>query len=408
MSQRHDTLWTNVNVYTASEAGTVMDAAIGVRDGTVAWIGPQPRDGAEAFDADEVIDGRSRWVLPGLVDCHTHLVFGGQRAGEFEARLAGSSYEEIARAGGGIASTVRATREASEDTLFRDAARRLRQLVHDGVTTVEIKSGYGLTKESEEKMLRVARRLGETFPVKVVTTFLGAHALPPEYADDRSDYLRLLCEDMLPALAGQGLVDAVDGFCERIAFTPEEIAQVFDVARSLGLPVKLHAEQLSDSGGAALAARYGALSADHLEHLSEDGARRMAASGTAAVLLPGAFYTLRDKQAPPVELLRKHGVPMAVSTDANPGSSPALSLRLMANMACQLFSLSVDEALRGVTINAAKALGLDGEIGSIEAGKRADFVLLDVDEPAEFAYWLGGNIVSEVVSGGARIDLASL
>ncbi len=408
MSQQHDTLWTNVNVYTASGAGIIENAAIGVRDGTIAWVGPLPGDSGKPIDAREVIDGRSRWVLPGLVDCHTHLVFAGQRAGEFEARLAGSSYEEISRAGGGIASTVRSTRDASEETLFQDAAGRLRQLLRDGVTTIEIKSGYGLTIESEEKMLKVARRLGEAFPVRVVTTFLGAHTLPPEYADDRKGYLRLICDDMLPALAGQGLIDAVDGFCERIAFTPEEMGRVFDVARSLGLPVKLHAEQLSDSGGAALAARYGALSADHLEYLSEDGVRRMAESGTVAVLLPGAFYTLRDTQRPPVGLLRKQGVPMAVSTDANPGSSPTLSLRLMANMACQLFSLTVDEALHGVTINAAKALGLDAEIGSIEIGKRADFVLLDVDEPAEFAYWLGGNIVSELVSGGTRLDLAAL
>jgi len=408
MSQQHDTLWTNVNVYTASEAGTIENAAISVRDGRIAWVGAMPADGGKPVDAGEVIDGRSRWVLPGLVDCHTHLVFAGQRAGEFESRLAGSSYEEIARAGGGIASTVRSTREASEETLFQSAAGRLRQLLRDGVTTVEIKSGYGLTTRSEEKMLTVARRLGDAFPVHVVTTFLGAHALPPEYADDRKGYLRLICDDMLPTLAGQGLIDAVDGFCEHIAFAPEEMGQVFDVARTLGLPVKLHAEQLSDSGGAALAARYGALSADHLEYLSEDSVRRMAESGTVAVLLPGAFYTLRDTQTPPVDLLRKHGVPMAVSTDANPGSSPALSLRLMANMACQLFSLTVDEALRGVTINAAKALGLDEEIGSIEIGKRADFVLLDVDEPAEFAYWLGGNIVSEVVRGGTRLDLAAL
>jgi len=408
MSQQHDTLWTNVNVFTASEAGIIESAAIGVKNGAISWIGPMPRDRDERLDAAEVIDAGARWMLPGLVDCHTHLVFGGQRAGEFEARLAGASYEEIARAGGGIASTVRSTREASEETLFLCAARRLRQLVRDGVTTVEIKSGYGLTTAAEEKMLRVARRLGDEFPVRVVTTFLGAHALPPEYADDRKGYLRLVCEDMLPTLAGQGLVDAVDGFCEHIAFTPEEMEQVFDAARRLGLPVKLHAEQLSDSGGAALAARHGALSADHLEYLSEDGVRQMAASGTVAVLLPGAFYTLRDTRIPPVDLLREHGVPMAVSTDANPGSSPSLSLRLMANMACQLFSLTVEEALHGVTINAARALGLDAGIGSIEKGKRADFVLLDIDEPAEFAYWLGGNIVSEVVSGGERIDLASL
>ena len=408
MSQQHDTLWTNVNVYTASEAGIIENAAVGVRDGTIAWVGPMPGDRGEPLDADEVIDGRSRWLLPGLVDCHTHLVFAGQRAGEFQARLAGSSYEDIARAGGGIAHTVRSTREASEETLFRNAAGRLRQLLRDGVTTVEIKSGYGLTRASEEKMLKVARRLGEAFPVKVVTTFLGAHTLPPEYANDRKGYLRLICDDMLPALARQGLIDAVDGFCERIAFTSEEMAQVFDVAHNLGLPVKLHAEQLSDSGGAALAARYGALSADHLEYLSEDGVRRMAESGTVAVLLPGAFYTLRDTQLPPVDLLRKHGVPMAVSTDSNPGSSPALSLRLMANMACQLFSLTIDEALHGVTINAAKALGLDDRIGSIEVGKRADFVVLDIEEPAEFAYWLGGKLVSQVVSGGARLDLASL
>ena len=374
-------------------------ASVVVQQGQVRWVGP---DAAlpTAFAALPRWQGLGQLATPGLVDCHTHLVYGGQRAHEFALRLAGASYEEVARAGGGIASTVRATRAASEDELFALAVPRLQALLDEGVCAIEIKSGYGLALEHERKQLRVARRLGEAFGVTVRTTFLGAHALPPEYAGCDQDYTDLVCHEMRPALAAEGLVDAVDVFCERIAFTLAQTEQVFQAAQRLGIPVKLHAEQLSDMGGSALAARYGALSCDHIEHLSPEGIEAMQQSGTVAVLLPGAYYTLRDTQLPPIGQLRAAGVPMAVSTDHNPGTSPALSLLLMANMACTLFRLTVPEALAGITTQAARALGLQATHGQIAAGRPANFVLWPVAEAAELAYWLGQKTACTIVRQG--------
>lgn len=345
-------------------------------------------------------DGQDSLVTPGLVDCHTHLVYGGQRANEFAMRLAGATYEEVARAGGGIVSTVRATREADEEQLFALAAARLEALLAEGVCAIEIKSGYGLSLEHERKQLRVARRLGDHYGVTVRTTFLGAHALPPEYAGRSGDYISEVCDEMLPALAAEGLVDAVDAFCENIAFSLPETEKVFQAAQLLGLPVKLHAEQLSDMGGAALAARYGALSCDHLEYLSADGLAAMKQAGSVAVLLPGAYYTLRETRLPPVEALRQAGVPMAISTDHNPGTSPALSLLLMMNMACTLFRLTVPEVLAGVTSHAARALGLGDTHGALHVGQPANFVLWKVREPAELAYWFGHRPVHGIVRQG--------
>lgn len=390
-----DGLWTGLRL--ASDAG--VQAAIVVEQGTVRWVGPRAELPA-AFASLPAHDGGDALVTPGLVDCHTHLVYGGQRANEFAMRLAGASYEEVAKAGGGIVSSVRATREASEDELFASASHRLQSLLAEGVCAIEIKSGYGLALAHERKQLRVARRLAEAHGVTVRTTFLGAHALPPEYAGRSSDYIDLVCHEMLPALAAEGLVDAVDVFCERIAFSLEETERVFEAAKALGLPVKLHAEQLSDMGGAALAARYGALSCDHIEHLSQAGIDAMRDAGTVAVLLPGAFYTLRDTMVPPIAALRATGVPMAVSTDHNPGTSPALSLLLMVNMACTLFRLTVPEAIAGVTVHAARALGLQDTHGAIAVGMPANFVLWDLKEAAELAYWFGQRPVRGVVRQG--------
>ncbi|HRP20801.1 MAG TPA: imidazolonepropionase [Alicycliphilus sp.] len=374
-------------------------ASLVVQGGRIAWLGPQDALPA-AYAPLPRHDGAGLLATPGLVDCHTHLVYGGQRAGEFAMRLAGASYEEVARAGGGIVSSVRATRQASEDELYAAALPRLQALLHEGVCAIEIKSGYGLQLEHERKQLAVARRLGADFGVTVRTTFLGAHALPPEYAGRSQAYIDLVCNEMLPRLAAEGLVDAVDVFCERIAFTLAETEQVFQAAQKLGIPVKLHAEQLSDMGGAALAARYGALSCDHIEHLSAEGIAAMKRAGTVAVLLPGAFYTLRDTTVPPIALLREAGVPMAVSTDHNPGTSPALSLRLMANMACTLFRLTVPEALAGITAHAARALGLQDTHGLLAAGRPANFVLWDLAEAAELAYWFGHNPARTIVRQG--------
>ena len=374
-------------------------ASLVVQGGRIAWLGPQDALPA-AYAPLPRHDSAGLLATPGLVDCHTHLVYGGQRAGEFAMRLAGASYEEVARAGGGIVSSVRATRQASEDELYAAALPRLQALLHEGVCAIEIKSGYGLQLEHERKQLAVARRLGADFGVTVRTTFLGAHALPPEYAGRSQAYIDLVCNEMLPRLAAEGLVDAVDVFCERIAFTLAETEQVFQAAQKLGIPVKLHAEQLSDMGGAALAARYGALSCDHIEHLSAEGIAAMQQAGTVAVLLPGAFYTLRDTTVPPIALLREAGVPMAVSTDHNPGTSPALSLRLMANMACTLFRLTVPEALAGITTHAARALGLQDTHGLIASGRPANFVLWDVAEAAELAYWFGHNPAHTIVRQG--------
>ena len=375
----------------AADLGLVDDGAILVRDGRIAYAGPEADLPADAGAGAEPVDCGGRLVTPGLIDCHTHLVHGGERSNEFEMRLEGAAYEEIARAGGGIVSSVAATRSASDDDLLRGAAARLDRLIAEGVTTVEVKSGYGLDLATEARMLRVARRLGAVRDVGVRTSFLGAHALPPEAKGDRDAYSRLVADAMLPALAAEGLVDAVDGFCEGIAFSPGQIARVFDAARALGLPVKLHADQLSDLGGAALAARYGALSADHLEYCSDAGAAALAEAGTVAVLLPGACYFLRETHRPPVEAFRRHGTRMAVATDYNPGTSPLTSLLMAANMAATLFRLTVSECLAGITREAARALGLLHEAGTLEAGKWADLAVWDVERPAELVCRMGFN-----------------
>ncbi|MDY7567590.1 imidazolonepropionase [Pseudomonas sp. RTC3] len=396
------TLWQHCHVATMAQGkySIIEDAAIVTSGEHIEWIGPQAEQ--PAYDHTNVVDLGGAWVTPGLIDCHTHTVFGGNRSGEFEQRLQGVSYAEIAAAGGGIASTVRATRAASEDQLFASAEQRLKRLLRDGVTTVEIKSGYGLDLASERKILRVIRRLGAVLPVTVRSTCLAAHALPPEYANRADDYIDHICHEMLPALAAEGLVDAVDAFCEYLAFSPAQVEQVFITAAQLGLPVKLHAEQLSSLGGSSLAARYHALSADHLEFMTEDDAIAMAASGTVAVLLPGAFYFLRETRLPPMDALRKYGVNIAIATDLNPGTSPALSLRLMLNMACTLFRMTPEEALAGVTLNAAKALGLGDTHGSLEVGKIADFVAWKIERPADLAYWLGGDLDKRIVRHGAE------
>jgi imidazolonepropionase len=411
---RWDSLWVNVSAATmapkggaaADGYGAIPDAAIAVASGRIVWIGPRAELPAEEARATRhVHDCAGAWVTPGLIDCHTHLVFGGDRAHEFELRLNGASYEEIARAGGGIRSTVAATRAVGEDGLFAVAVPRLRRLLAEGVTTVEIKSGYGLDTASEMKMLRVARRLGRELPVDVVTSFLGAHAVPPEFEGRQGAYVDLVCDEMLPRVAGDKLADATDAFCEKIAFTPAETERVFAASARAGIPVKLHADQLSDLGGAALAARHKALSAEHLEYTSEAGAAAMGRAGTVAVLLPGAFFVLRETKLPPVAALRQHGVPIAIASDCNPGSSPALSLLLMLNMACTLFRLTPAEALAGVTRNAARALGLNDR-GTLEVGKRADLALWRVGRPAELAYWLGGNPCVGVVRRGDEVAMA--
>jgi imidazolonepropionase len=383
--------------------GLLADAALACAGGRIAWLGPMAElPGEQATQARQVVDAGGRLVTPGLVDCHTHLVFGGDRAHEFDLRLNGAGYEEIARAGGGIVSSVRATRAAGEDELFAQSLPRARALLADGVTTLEIKSGYGLALDAERRMLRVARRIGRELGVTVRTSFLGLHALPPEYRERRDDYVARVCDEMLPALAGEGLVDAVDAFCEGIGFSHAETRRLFERARQLGLPVKLHAEQLSDLGGAALVASFDGLSADHLEYLGDDGVAAMARAGTVAVLLPGAFYALRETKLPPVAALREHGVPVAIATDCNPGTSPLLSLRLAANMACTLFRLTPEEALRGVTVNAARALGLPDR-GTLAPGQRADLVLWNARQPAELCYWIGGELVRQVWLGGEPV-----
>jgi len=346
---------------------------------------------APPLDAAETVDCAGRWITPGLIDCHTHLVHGGDRAREFELRLAGASYEEIARAGGGIVSTMHATRDATEAHLVASALTRLDALMADGATTVEVKSGYGLSCDDEMKMLRAARRLGEERPVRIVTSFLGAHAVPPEFADDVDGYVDEICDRMIPAIAEAGLADAVDAFCETIGFSPAQTARVLDAAKAHGLPVKLHAEQLSNSGGAALAAVRGALSADHLEYLDEAGIAAMARSGTVATLLPGAFYFMRETRLPPIEQLRQAGVPIALATDCNPGTSPLTSLLLVMNMGATLFRLTVEECLEAVTRHAARALGLAHEIGSLETGKSCDLAIWDIERPAELVYRIGFN-----------------
>ncbi|MGQ0483738.1 MAG: imidazolonepropionase [Hyphomicrobiales bacterium] len=391
-------LLTNLQLATMTGGyGLIADAAIRIDGQTIAWVGRRP-----AAPEGDAIDCGGRLATPGLIDCHTHLVYGGNRANEFEMRLNGLSYTEIAKAGGGIAATVRATRAAAEEELRRTALKRLDSLLAEGVTTVEIKSGYGLDVETELKMLRVARGLSASRPVDVVTSFLGAHAFPPEYRDNRAGYVELVCKQALPAVAAAGLADAVDGFCEGIAFSVAEMEQVFAAAKTLGLPVKLHAEQLSNLGGAKLAARYKALSADHIEYLDEDGVAAIAASGTVAVLLPGAFYYLREKQSPPVAALRSHKVPVAIATDLNPGSSPVHSLLSTMNMACVLFGLTPEEALLGITAHAARALGFMDR-GRVAPGLKADLALWDVGRPGDLAYPLGFNPLAAVIRNGELV-----
>ena len=378
--------------------GLIEDAAILVEGGRIAWVGPR----AEAPSGHDATDCEGLLATPGLIDCHTHLVYGGSRAHEFEQRLTGVPYAEIARAGGGIAATVRMTRAESEADLAASALRRLDALLAEGVTTIEVKSGYGLDRDTEIKILKVARELSQWRPVDVVTTYLGAHALPPEFKDDRAGYLDLVCNEVMPAVAQAKLADAVDAFCEGIAFSVAETRRVFEVAKSLGLPVKLHAEQLSNLGGTKLAAGFGALSVDHIEYLDQEGVDAIAASGTVAVLLPGAFYYLREKQVPPVAALRKAGVPIAVATDLNPGTSPIHSILTAMNMACVLFGLTPEEALRGVTDNAARALGLYDR-GLLTPGMRADIALWNTGRPGDLAYPLGFNPLAAVIHHGELV-----
>ncbi|NRB25785.1 imidazolonepropionase [Shewanella sp.] len=400
-----DQVWIDVNVATMSPSvsapyGAITDAAIAVKGGKIAWVGP--RSELPEFDvlSTPVYRGKGGWITPGLIDAHTHLVFAGSRANEFELRLQGASYEEIARSGGGIISTVKACREASEAELFELGRKRLNALAKEGVTTVEIKSGYGLDTETELKLLRVARELGKHHHVDVKTTFLGAHAIPPEYKDDVEGYVDLVINEMLPAVIEAGLADAADVFCENIAFSVEQTERVLSAAKKAGLDIKLHAEQLSNLGGSVMAAKLGAKSVDHIEYLDEDGIIALSKSGTCATLLPGAFYFLRETQMPPIELLRKHKVPMVLASDYNPGSSPLCSSLLMLNMGCTLFRLTPEEALAGMTRNAAKALGIEDKVGVLEVGMQADFCLWDITTPAELSYTYGVGACVDVVKNG--------
>jgi imidazolonepropionase len=401
-----DQLWVNVNLATmaGNTLGVIEQGAFATKEGKITWAGKMSdlRDVPENI-APKTHDLGGQWATPGLIDCHTHLVYGGNRANEFVMRLEGRSYEEISKAGGGINSTVQATRALSEDALFAASEKRLRSLLKEGITSVEIKSGYGLDLENEMKMLRVAKELGHAYSVSVYTTFLGAHSLPPEYAGRADDYIAHVCDDMLPVIAKEKLADCVDGYCESIAFSKEQMIKVFATAKRLGLPVKLHAGQLSDMGGAELAADYHALSADHLEYVNEGAIQTMAGAGTIAVLLPGAFYTLKETQKPPVGLFRHYHVPMALATDCNPGTSPVCSLLLMMNMGCTLFGMTAQEALLGVTAHAAKALGVGNKTGTIEAGKDADIALWDITHPSELVYHLGYNPCVGVIRHGQYI-----
>lgn len=394
-----DSLWINANLATmADDYGIIENAAIAVKDGKIAWSGAMKE--LESRQARQVHDAKNQWLLPGLIDCHTHMVYAGDRSHEHAMRAAGATYADIAKAGGGILSTVRDTRAASEKELLKVSEKRLQCFLAEGVTTTEIKSGYGLDKENEIKMLRVARALGEKYPVTVQTTFLGAHTVPTEFKGNADAYIDVVCDEILPAAASEKLVDAADGFCESIAFSPQQIARVFDAAKKLGLKVKLHAEQLSDSGGAELAAHYNALSADHLEYASESGIKAMAKSGTVAVLLPGAFHTLNETQKPPVDLLRKYNVPMALASDCNPGTSPFTSLLAMLPMGCKLFGLTPQEALAGVTINAARALGMEKEVGTLEVGKNADIAVFGIAHPVELCSQLSYNPCVGIIKNG--------
>jgi imidazolonepropionase len=402
--KRYDTLWIGARLATMAPGGAPFGAiehgALAASDGAIAWVGAAAElPDVPARLATRVIDAGRRWITPGLVDPHTHLVFGGDRVADFERRAAGESYVAAASGGSGIAQTVAMTRATDEETLFRDAARRVRTMIANGTTTLEIKSGYGLDIETELKLMRVARRLGRELGITVRTTYLGAHVVPPEYATHRDDYVRLVCDEMLPRVARERLADAVDVFCDTIAFTPEETARVLDAAKRLGLPAKLHADQIADTGAAALAARYGALSADHIEHTGEDGIAALARAGTVAVLLPGAYYYLRETVKPPVAALRAHGVPIAVATDCNPGTSPVLTLPTILNMACVLFALTPEESVAGATRNAARALGLHDR-GELRVGARCDLALWDVESPSELCYWLGASKCAGVVVAG--------
>lgn len=409
VADKWDQIWVGANVATMNDGtapyGQLEDAAIAIKGERIAWLG-SAREGRRraAAQQTEVQDATGLWITPGLIDCHTHLVYGGNRVAEFEQRLCGTSYEEIARAGGGIQSTVRATRAATAKELRESALKRLRRLMAEGVTTVEIKSGYGLDLSAERRLLEVARDLGAELPVSVLKTFLGLHALPPEFAASRQEFVRQVCGPWLEALAADGLVDAVDAFCENMAFTLAETAQLLEAAHALGLPAHVHAGQLSDMGAAELAATWGALSADHLEYLSAAGAKSMAAAGTVAVLLPAAYFTLRQATPPPVALLREAGVPVAVATDCNPGTSPCSSILTAMNMACTLFGLTPEEALKGTTRNAARALGGQEQIGTIAIGKRADLAFWRVDRPAELSYGLGANPCAGVMHRGRMRD----
>ncbi|WP_066960812.1 imidazolonepropionase [Microbulbifer sp. Q7] len=406
MTERCDLLITNVHAATMDPSrpgayGAVEDAAVAVTGNKIVWIGPRRKLPETA--ADQVIDGEGQWLTPGLIDCHTHLVYGGHRAGEFARRLGGESYEEVARAGGGILSTVRATRATSAEELYRKAEPRLKALMGEGVTTVEIKSGYGLDLDTELKQLRVARRLAQHHPVSILTTCLAAHALPPEYDGRADDYIQLVCEEILPAVAKEQLADAVDMFCENIAFSVEQCERVIAAAQKLDLPVKVHAEQLASTGATSMAARAGALSVDHIEYITDEDIAAMAESGTAAVLLPGAFYTLKETRVPPVDKLRAAGVPMAISTDLNPGSCPIASLRLMMNMSCNLFGLTPAEALAGVTRSAARALGVCCSRGVLRAGLRADMALWPMETPDQLAYEVGALKPADIFVGGQHV-----
>jgi imidazolonepropionase len=401
MNARFDLLVTGAHLATMADHtpyGEIREGAIGIRDGTIAWVGSE-RDLPRDATARRSLDARGAWATPGLVDCHTHLVYAGNRVDEFEARLNGATYADIAASGGGIRSTVRATRAATDDELVAQSRPRLAALAAEGVTTVEIKSGYGLDTANELRQLRAARRLAAEMGVDVRTTLLAAHALPPEFANRADDYIDLVCREIIPAAAAEGVADAVDAFCDRIGFTAAQTRRVFEAARDHGLRVKLHADQLSDTGGAALAAEFNALSADHVEYTSDAGVEAMSRAGTVAVLLPGAFYALREKQLPPIAALRAHGVPMAIASDCNPGTSPATSLPLMLNLACTLFGLTPAEALSGVTRHAARALGCDDR-GTIAVGRRADIALWDIAQPAELCYWIGGHACRGIIRNG--------
>ena len=396
-----DLLLTDARIATMSgdDYGVIDDGAIAITDGKIAWIGPQSDLPIEEAAATRSLKGR--WVTPALIDCHTHLVFAGDRSGEFEARQSGASYEDIARAGGGIMSTVRATREASADELYATALPRVQALAAEGVGTIEIKSGYGLSIESELKMLSVARQLGAASDVTIRTTLLAAHTIPPEYKDRADNYIDLICDELLPDVVAGGLADSVDAYCESIAFNSDQVARLFERATELGLPVKLHADQLSDGGGAALAAQFSALSADHLEYSSTTGVKAMANAGAVAVLLPGAFLTLGETQLPPIDAMREYAVPIAIATDCNPGTSPICSLRISMMLAARQFGLTPEECLAGTTREAARALGLDDR-GMLEPGKRADLAVWDVDHPRELAYWIGTPQLSEILLADSK------